>query len=105
LAPSWWRRIPARELGPVVLRLRQASAAARLNTVAELEDEGLVFAASEEPTVPPIPSPDADSLDMSALRAGVLRTLRSLRPGGAGSRRGSWARSSSVSVRPARPPG
>lgn len=76
LAPSWWRRIPARELGPVVLRLRQASAAARLNTVAELEDEGLVFEASDEPTVPPIPSPDADSLDMSALRA-ELGTLLS----------------------------
>lgn len=76
LAPSWWRRIPAPELGPVVLRLRQASAAARLNTIAELEDEGLVFAASDEPTVPPIPSPDADSLDMSALRA-ELGTLLS----------------------------
>ncbi|WP_101847919.1 hypothetical protein [Zhihengliuella sp. ISTPL4] len=76
LAPSWWRRIPAQELGPVVLRLRQASAAARQNTIAELEDEGFVFATSDERPVPPIPSPDAESLDMSALRA-ELGTLLS----------------------------
>lgn len=69
LAPAWWRRISPPELGPVVLRLRQASAAARQNTIAELEHEGLVLTAPDEPPVSPIPSPDADSLDMSSLRA------------------------------------
>jgi hypothetical protein len=40
LAPSWWQRVPAEELGTVVLRLRQMSAAARSQTISELQGEG-----------------------------------------------------------------
>lgn len=75
LAPSWWRRVSVQELGPVVLRLRQASAAARQNTIAQLEEEGLSRAAAGAPRVAPIPSADADALDMSALRAELGNVL------------------------------
>jgi hypothetical protein len=75
LAPSWWRRVSPQELGPLVLRLRQASAAARQNTIAQLEEEGLTRAAAGAASAAPIPRADADALDMSALRAELGNVL------------------------------
>lgn len=67
LTPSWWRRVTPEELGPLVFRLRHASAASRLHTIAELEEEGLRRTDMDTQEVPPLSSPDADSLDMSQL--------------------------------------
>ncbi|MGO2932462.1 hypothetical protein [Microbacterium sp.] len=67
LTPSWWRRVTPEELGPLVFRLRHASAASRLHTIAELEEEGLRRTDTDVKEVPPLPNSDADSLDISRL--------------------------------------
>lgn len=67
IAPSWGRRIAPEELGPLVLQLNRASAASRLQTISDLEDEGYEHAAQDLRSVTDMPSPSADSLEMSSM--------------------------------------
>lgn len=67
IAPSWWRRVAPEELGPLVLRLNRASAVSRLQTISDLGNEGLQHAPQDPRSVTDMPSPSADSLDMSSM--------------------------------------
>ncbi|MRG59797.1 hypothetical protein GE115_07940 [Agromyces sp. CFH 90414] len=81
LAPSWWRRVEPEELGQVVQRLRQASAASRAHTISELESAGADREPGTEALFRPAASSDAGSGGITQLRTrmgGLLEAFADL---------------------------